>query len=938
MKTQYLFVIVSALSLMLMNCTGSSKSKHNQGLTSIETGYTISKVRTAKANQNYIAASTYEGTIIGVSEGGQVLWENKLSGFMNHDMWCADITGDGVDEIFAANADGTLYCLNHKGDLVWQFKENDAPMYSVTVIHQDKTPYVVCGGYNKNIYYLSDKGALVKTISSYSYSNENPVQPYSKAIPDSTCHLANYIRTVKKKDGKEVLAVHGVIHSMAVWARGSVYFFNPLDEKPFKTIKLKDGRPIGELRVVDTNLDGNDELLFGTSTMLDASQLLKLEMETEQQSIFNMKELKDSIDNFGYRVTQPEVIMDNNQQKYFILLGARILLVPMDLSTDGAVVLACKYSFNDMWNDKESNKIILASAQSGGSCIHIIDTSNPNWKNEYENLNPTGKIESILKNTAEIKANLKDYTAPEWEREPLPVNLLSESTRGVGDLIDELKTKYSSPVFFNKTHLGVAENSDRSDIKDERYFARRDKRRKYTATSQEIVDAVVPHYKGGEGLAFWGGHGNDPYMLRLNTVKKILDHAEGKKTVLIYPELEDHSDHFAYVMDDYFYPLAKYCRKKNANIFVRTKHSFWFSTAHLPMWNGLMSGEYSDVFVPSMEETSDKSMELSIAARMGVWACGATDSWGSRCARDNPSFDRLRQHSHQMLPNHFLRMMVYHISSGAQYLDNFPVDQPYMSLLWELIAKGALYVPKRSEIVSFSPVHIGMVKPDEHFINRSSNIKWTTFYDEEFEKNNSFVFSRLSGSWPAAPVTDWDFSKYAAGVKDRYQNFLANYSHGMVLLTAPQNGVFADEKAVRGALADHLHPLYKNISKEYLTDGRYYYSSDGKQKYAADEYYKTIQKEIESSAKQIPITVKGNVAWVAAESSPNHIRLTLIDGGYINPDDRDVFVSFHTIKPVVVKDILSGEPFEVSNARELKISIPCGSFRFIDVEIAEPLR
>ena len=31
-----------------------------------------------------------------------------------------------------------------------------------------------------------------------------------------------------------------------------------------------------------------------------------------------------------------------------------------------------------------------------------------------------------------------------------------------------------------------------------------------------------------------------------------------------------------------------------------------------------MSGEYADVFVPSMEETTDKTMELSLAGRMGM--------------------------------------------------------------------------------------------------------------------------------------------------------------------------------------------------------------------------------------------------------------------------------------------------------------------------------
>ena len=53
-----------------------------------------------------------------------------------------------------------------------------------------------------------------------------------------------------------------------------------------------------------------------------------------------------------------------------------------------------------------------------------------------------------------------------------------------------------------------------------------------------------------------------------------------------------------------------------------------------------------------------------------------------------------------MLPNHFLRMMVYHVSLGAQYLDNFVVDQDYMSLLWELLEQPLM----RSSAIAL-PMH-----------------------------------------------------------------------------------------------------------------------------------------------------------------------------------------------------------------------------------------
>jgi hypothetical protein len=452
-----------------------------------------------------------------------------------------------------------------------------------------------------------------------------------------------------------------------------------------------------------------------------------------------------------------------------------------------------------------------------------------------------------------------------------------------------------------------------------------------------VLDILVPRFEGHPGIAYWGGHGNDPYYFSLQTTKKVIDAAKGKKTVLIYPETVDHSEDFEYVMNDLFYPLAEYAQGRNANLFIRTKHVFWQGHVYLPIWKRVLDGEFADVFVPAMEETSDKSMELSVAARMGLWASGAVDSWGARCARDNPSFDRSRQHSHQMLPNHFLRTMIYNISSGAQYINNFPVDQEYMSLLWELIAKGALYVPKRSEIVSFSPVHLSMTQPDEHYMQDGNNVKWCTFYDQEFEAKNPFVFSRLNGTWPGAPVTAWDFSHYAAGVKQRRLNFLPPYEDGLVLITPPQHGTFAAANPPRGALADHLHPLYKTILKEYITDGRHYYSADGTQKYAANEHYRVVAADIRNSAKLLPLTVSGDVAWVAAQTAPTHLRLTLIDSGYINPHARTATVSFHTVDPVKMVDLLHGTRFDLTDPSSVQVKIACGMFRFIDIELKEPL-
>lgn len=916
----------SFLALLMLSGAALANLKTN-GLISIDTGRTITKVRTAvDKSGSYMVASSYEGSVLSATYNKGVTWENKLSGYMNHDLWCDDVTDDGIDEIFAANADGNLYCLDKDGELLWQFKANDAPMYAVCVVHHKGTSYVVCGGMDMNVYYLSPAGKLIKTLPSSDYSI---AKTWGVDASPSGTHYTNFLRVIQQPDGTEVLAVHGSMNHMQ--DSGVIYQFEPLADTPFRTTKIKMPTPVGELRVCNRSNSDQQEIVMGTSGVHQNTQLVRFNPSTEKMDAFVFKNL-----GFGYRVAQSETIFDGKENRYFALVGEYIFLVPTDLNPRDAEQLTCRFSFNDMWKDTDSGHIILASSQSGGSCIHVIDPANPKWKESYEQLTPPGKISTILENTAAARAELKKFKRPTWEREPLPVYLMTESASGVQDIIDELTAKYSSPLFLGNVNCDK-EDWDRSGIESKKYRERRDRRMRYTLNQEQVLNKIIPAFNNNPGIAYWAGHGNDPYMYQPDTTKKVIDAAKGKKTVLIYPEATDDSPEFKSVMDDLFIPLAQHAQGRNANIFFRTKHLYWQGGIYLPMWQRFVSGEFADVFVPAMEETTDKCMELSVAARTGFWASGAVNAWGARCARDNASFDRSRQFSNQELPNNFLRNMVYNLSSGAQYINNFSVDQNYMSFLWELIAKGALYVPKREEIVSFSPVHLSIVEPDPEYIERSSNTKWSTFFDQDFENNNRFVFGRTNGSWPGAPTTEWDFSRYAAGVTDRRLNFIPPYQNGLVLITPPQHGRMADSTAPRGQLTDHLHPLYKNIMKEYYTNGRDYLARGGEKTFPAETYYRRIETDIQAGANQLPLTVSGDVAWVCAQTDPKHLRLTLVDSGYINPDIRTATVTFHTVQPVKISDVLNNNTIPITDPESVTIDVPCGLFRFIDIELTEAL-
>ncbi len=924
---------------------GSSPPLPDLPLVSFDTGYTIQKVRTGKSGTNtFIAAGSYEGTVLRYDFSADAVWQNELTGFMIHDLWCDDLTGDNVDEVLVAYADGYIYCLEgNTGTNLWSFAPttgvHKTPMYAVcTVKHSNGQKYVACGGYDKNFYWLSAAGQKLSTVVSKTYSRD---KPWGDDNWVGYGHSVNFLRPIPQSNGTDNLALAGTMSHMQ--SPGSLYQFTPLANMPYDTDSLSSEynsswvpKVSGDFRVCDTDGDGTYEFLLGSSGLTD-QYMIRIGNDGTSRTVLDVNAL--GLDDAGYRVTQSEVISDQGTDVYFVLCGTDLKLIPLDFNTSAAEEFRADYAFNDMWKDPASGKILLASAQSGGSCIHIINPSLTGWKSAYENLNPPGKIQTIKQNIQTVENNLAGFTAPAWEREPIDV-YLPGSTHAVAQNIE---ANYDTPVFMGGYwHGGHVQTTNwRANAEfapfNPKYLTRLDTRNSYDRTQQQVLNDIQPDWSGEPALDFWGGHGNDPNYYEPATLRKIIDMAAGRKTCMAWPELSDTSDDFKWELDHIFYPLADYCSTRNGWMVFKSKDIFWNGDVYLPLWNRLLSGEFADVFQSSMEETTDKTQDLSISGRIGLWAAGSMNQWGMRTSRDNPSFDRARQHSYQRLPNHFLRATLYNLACGATYCGLTYVDEDHFRILWPLIAKGALFIPERDEIVSFNPVHLGMIQPDERYMEEAKNNKWTVFYDETTENANPMVFSHMNGSWPAAKLTDWDFSTYASGSKDRRQNFLPNYPNGLVLITPPQTGFFADTNAVRSAMTDYLHPMYSAITREFITDGRDYISPDGTTRYAADTYYTNVQSAVQNTARYLPVTVTGDdVAWVCAQTSPTHLRLTLVDGGYLNPENRIAKVKFGSVTPVAMSDVLDGKSFNISDPLNVSVDIPLGSFRSIDIEIAAP--
>ena len=253
-------------------------------------------------------------------------------------------------------------------------------------------------------------------------------------------------------------------------------------------------------------------------------------------------------------------------------------VVGSDFSTKTELV--GKYSFWDMTVDHRTNKLILASSESGGSCIHVFDANTSAWQNEYKNLTPPGNISTIISNVNSYKNSMKSFVKPSWERETLPVYFMSDQTNSgeAKTVSDYIRANFKSPVFLGNSWGAHCENYNRNGEPNNEYANRRDGRMSYDWSQTQCTN----FFKGvfnDDGAAYWGGHGNDPYMYSLDTHKKMLDFnaSQNKHLVLIYPELEDHSNNFAQVMGHLVNPLAAYAEQKNGKVFVRCKNIFSYN-------------------------------------------------------------------------------------------------------------------------------------------------------------------------------------------------------------------------------------------------------------------------------------------------------------------------------------------------------------------------
>ncbi len=114
-----------------------------------------------------------------------------------------------------------------------------------------------------------------------------------------------------------------------------------------------------------------------------------------------------------------------------------------------------------------------------------------------------------------------------------------------------------------------------------------------------------------------------------------------------------------------------------------------------------------------------------------------------------------------------------------------------------------------------------------------------------------------------------------------------------------------------------------------ISDGEFFYD-DGGEAVSAVDYKPRALAALRASADRLPVRVHGEVSWTVVRLDPSHVRVTLIDPGYLSPADREARIVLQHLRGVECRDILSGEELPlVGNASVL--TVPAGVLRIVDI-------
>ena len=854
-----------------------------------------------------VVTASIDGTTACFSPEGKPLWTAKGAGGFPFDMAVSDIDGDGLDEVLVASGDGALYAYDQDGAPLWKFART-APLYQVCVARdRNGKAVILTGGVEQVLYALSPQGAILNSLK--------------------TEHCIRHLRAGNVLgNGDDFLAM--ATTSSGLTGILKLFLLNPRDlsvqwqHANLSIPGMNPGKRFFSLLLTDLNKDGKDEVVLGGGWRENG---VVHAYNDKGKLLFSKSDRR--IPNIPYRMSLLRKITLPGDEYILGHFGNLLILY----ETDGTLreIIVGPYSFADSHFDPELKTLFMGSAVSGGTEIYAYRLDRPGWKKAYQTQKALGQLKEIEDNLATLNRQIREFKAPAYQ--PAPRKTLA---------ITQIK---DSSGFRHVEFARSITLSQKVENPAELWCREKDRRMAYKNTADELVQIIKDTEAKGENTLVWAGHGDAIYF-PLSTFERLMKAGPKHLKGFVFAEMEGTNEHTQEVVEKIIFPLAELCRQHGKIVFFRNKNIFWNGTCYLPFWSKVLLNErFKDVFVPGLEETNCRTQELSLAGRVGLWQAGYFSHWACRTVTDDANFNRMFEWGGQQILTHHLRNLVSTAAMGADiYLSDIhagvrgvqgyvmdgeepragrrtaggspgPAGDLYDQLVpfYQMLEKGILQIPRPDQLLSCSDFALVMKSPpSDAYLKHGINGHRFSFPQDQ---DPEMVFSRMDTYWGGSVLPNYDFSAYAMNVRQRTCNFLPELPYGLIPIIpahAAKNGKFR---------------------QTITTDGESFFDGNGK-KHTATEFKPEVEKALKTAAARLPVTVAGKAHWSAVKLDEKHIRLTLIDPGYLDPSERAVEIIFQHIRPRKCFDILSGETLKPSGDK-LSVTIPAGIFRIIDLEL-----
>lgn len=842
--------------------------------------YHIKPVKIKKTEPNALVMAAYDGAVLCYTPDGKLLWENNDNKDFPFDLAVADIDNDGLDETFIATAGGVINALAADGTLLWSYKR-EAPLYQVCPLKTASGEWVIfTGGIEEEIYALTAKGSLKGSFEA-----------------------GDVVRHIRKGDilgdGREYAAV--LTASSGLTGNLTLMLFDPATLKPIwckPNLGPKKGwKRFFSMAIFDLNHDGRQDIVM--SHYGGNGKIFGYDFEGNQI----LESSDPMVPSISYRMNLlARVNLKDNTDEYIFGLYANYLII-YDKNGKIQKLLKNKYDFGACAFDPETNTYYIGSSTSGGDGIYALHLDKPGWEKAFEELRPVGRLAEVEKNISSLKAQVEKFKIPDYQKIPTKVTITAEKPDG----------KSYDNINFTSL-LRISEKNDRSEL----WCREIDTRLAYDKTSDEILKLVKDREARGEDFIVVAGHA-DAFYMSPATLEKIIAAAPKHLHGFLFGEMSTVDKNMEEVVVKLLLPLAEQCSESGKKIILANKFVFWNGACYVDFWKRvLLNPRFSDVFIPTLEESNSRTQELSLAGRVGLWMTDSFDHWSSRAIMDNGGFNRMWEWSSQQVLSHYIRQLAFQASMGA---DNFMINilqGPLAPDLWkqmlpfyEMMEKGVIAIPEHNELLSVSDLCLGMKNPSQEYLVHGINGHQYNFNEV---KRPPMLFDRLDCYWGAAPLEDYDFSSYGYGCERRMFNFLPKNPYGLIAIVPDDIDI----------------AKFQRFRDKVSIDGQYFYDQTGKQ-HGPAEYKQVMLEKLKESATHLPVLVKGDVAWSVVRLDPNHVRVTIVDPGYIIPADRDAEIILQHLNGTECIDILSGEKLEIKGEK-IQLRVPAGIFRVIDIK------